>query len=654
MSQQSLQKPNPLELLKNLTRWDKGTCCGDEMPNFSITLLDTTQSVTRPNVIKITEDLQRITGIPKSAKVMFPGDIGKMKTPGSEQNPQEEGPRFASDNYIKIEVNEDYDIAAINGTSGYGQDYDPIFLDPQRRVMIRPMYADALLTITYSYKAPSKTEVTKWRDDIRMRVSQMRDVNLHSFKYHLLIHPVLFELIYEIYERVKKVEHTGDTLEQYIHRCTGSRLTLVSDDVGKDYGIAISETQSRIIGMWGFEALPEKPSREDDSGMWSISFEYRVTYNKPIGLYVEHPVMIHNELLPEKFTTYANSQFDAEKIPARFSGSFKALRQFEMNHVNSLYADSSAVIRLPQFDDFLPDRLVEGTVTILFALCELDLTDRKYLLNLKELGDVGIDPDIMDFIIHSEYPYMGKTYKSILQLHLYQHEKQAPSGMLTCDAQGNVKTVQPISVVNNNRVRLSLVYDLTLLDPDALDRLRDWPRAFVKIISALNGGLGWDSSNNYYEGSGLAISAEPKHPTYPYNRISNTDFLFAWVVTHMGGGLPTSQGMPNFNDGMYGGSTNLPPGYKPWINNGLNSDNGPWRDYVLDYIRHRIPDPNYPRNDGTGVTGPHSPPQPPTVIPTDFGDITLSDLQRLRKYLPVMKTVERTCIVALRNDLYET
>jgi hypothetical protein len=624
------------------------------MPNFSITLLDTTQSVTRPNVIKITEDLQRITGIPKSAKVMFPGDIGKMRTPGSEQNPQEEGPRFASDNYIKIEVNEDYDIAAINGTSGYGQDYDPIFLDPQRRVMVRPMYADTMLTISYTYKAPSKTEVTKWRDDIRMRVSQMRDINLHSFKYHLLIHPILFELIYEIYERIKKVEHTGDTFEQYIHRCTGSRLGLVSDDVGKDYGIAISETQSRIIGMWGFDSMPEKPSREDDSGMWSISFEYRVTYNKPIGLYVEHPIMIHNELLPEKFTLYANSQYDAEKIPAKFSGSFKALRYFEMNYVNSLYADSSAVIRLPQFDDFLPNRLVDGTVTILFALCELDLSDKRYLLDLNELGDVGIDPDIMDFIINSEYAYMGKTYKSILQLHLYQHEKQAPSGMLICDSNAKVKTIEPISVINNNRIRLSLVYNLMLLDPDALDRLRNYPKAFIKIVSALNGGLGWNSTTGYYQGSGLAISAEPNHPTYPYNRISNTDFLFAWVVTHMGQGLPTNQSFPNFNDSMYNSGSNLPPGYKSWINDGLNSNNGPWRDWVLAYVRNRTPNLNYPRNDGTGTSSPHSPPQPPASIPTDFGNVGLSDLQSLRKYLPTMKTVERTCIIGLRSDLYQS
>ena len=615
-----------------------------------MTLLDTVQSVTRPNVLSVTEDIRKLTGLPKDLQIMFPGDIGKMRTPGSEMNSQDEGPRFASVKRMYIEVDEDFDQAAINGTSAYGQDYDPIFLDGPRRVLIRPMYVDSLLTIKYIYKAPSKTEVTKWRDDIRMRLSQMRDINMHSFKYHLVLPPVLYDLLFCVYERMSKVEHTGDTFLQYIHRCTDSRLTVVSDSAGKDYGLAIAETQSRIQGMFGFEPLPERPSREDQDGLWSISFEYRITYSKPIGLYVEHPIMVHNELLPQQYTTYANSQFDAEKIPSRFSGSFKALRQFEMNYINGKYADSNAVIRLPQYDDFLPNRLLEGTVSVWFALCELDLSDRKTLINLNELGDIVVDQDILDFMLQSEYPYMGKFYKSILQLHLYQHEQLSMSGMLTCDASGNVKAAQQLSVVNNNRVRLSLVYDLSLLDPDALDRLRDWPKAFIKIIGALNGGLGW-GSNNSNSGStgvvGFPISAEPLFPTYPYGRITNTDFVFAWALNNYGR-LPTANGnMPNLNDGSY--NPNSPPGYQNWISNGLNGNNGPYRDWILDYLRRRTPDPGYPGNGGVGQHQTNT--SPPTVI-TDFGDITLEDLMRLKKELPIMKTVMRTGIVALRNDVY--
>lgn len=225
----------------------------------------------------------------------------------------------------------------------------------------------------------------------------------------------------------------------------------------------------------------------------------------------------------------------------------------------------------------------------------------------------------------------------------------AMSGYLTCDQDGNIKAAEQLSVINNNRVRLSLVYDLSLLDPDALDRLRNWPNAFLKIIGALNGGLGWNSGNYGFGSSGLPISAEPLHPTYPYSKITNSDFAFAWMLNNVGR-LPISGGnMPNFNNGIYNTFTNPPPNYHNWINDALNGNNSPWRDRVLDYLKYRTPDPGYPGNGGVGQNQPSITPAP---ILTDFGVVDPNDLLRLMKDLAIMKTVERTCIVALRNDLF--
>jgi hypothetical protein len=52
--------------------------------------------------------------------------------------------------------------------------------------------------------------------------------------------------------------------------------------------------------------------------------------------------------------------------------------------------------------------------------CSIDTSDQRTLVNLEELGDVEIDKDIMQFGKESEYPYMHKLYKSILQIHLYR------------------------------------------------------------------------------------------------------------------------------------------------------------------------------------------------------------------------------------------
>ena len=71
-------------------------------------------------------------------------------------------------------------------------------------------------------------------------------------------------------------------------------------------------------------------------------------------------------------------------------------------------------------------------------------------------------------------------------MNLYRNDTLTTSPILTCDSSLNVKSLTDLNLRNQHRIRLSLVTDISYLDSDAIRRLRNNPKVFVKIVGALN------------------------------------------------------------------------------------------------------------------------------------------------------------------------
>lgn len=457
------------------------------MPNISMTLPETIQSITRPIVFDIIDQVQAITKIDKTADIFFPGDTGKMQTPGT--NFDSTDPRFAkfsTGSYLFIEVEEDFEPDVIRSTAVNQREHLPVFVDKDLGVHIAPVYATTNITINFKYRTASKTEAFRWRDDMRTRISQARDINLHDLTYHYSLPVPILEIIEAVYDKREAFLGYGQTLEEYVISHATDRLTLIGDLVAKSAQLAISETQARVIGMFTFDSLPDKPERDDDSGCWVVSFGYKFSYEKPIACNAKYPVIVHNQILPPEFVLFNNKSYDLDKINKSYSGSIAALNAFEATTVMNNRVDPNAIIRLPNFDDYVLPSVVHGTGSIFIALAEVDINDSKTLFNLNELGDIIIDSDILNFIKTVEYPYICNLYQSIIHISLYRNNYLASAGTLECDASLNIKAKAPLDLRKQYRARFSLVVDLTLLGKPAIDRLRNNPKVLVKIISGMN------------------------------------------------------------------------------------------------------------------------------------------------------------------------
>lgn len=461
------------------------------MPNVYVTFPEIAQSVSRPVVYDIVSQVEEITKIDRNTKIYFPGESQKMQQPGTSLDnagatAQSRDPNFENDNYLFIEVAEDFSKETLSATNTTGMYHHSLFTDDQLGVYLAPMYATCKVIISFKYRSKSKTEAMRWHDDIRMRVSQMRDVNIHSVTYHYPLPGVLVYLLKVIHETRENKFGYGEDFAQYIQRNSANRLTLVGDLAGKEAKFAIPETQARIVGLFEFDGIPDKPELDTSTGTHTVSFDYSFSYERPLACHAKYPIMVHNQLLPREFIEFVNRSKNFDDEPMHYSPSLKGLSFFEAEKQLPMRLDLHPQVTLPPYDDFVCENTYPGTASVLVALCELDETDFKTLLNLKELGDYQLDPTVLDFIQNSEYGFMLRPYLSLLNISVYKNNGLVHYSRLQIDNDLNVKFKEPADPRFCYRVRIALSADIGSVTIPAVKRLSARPKAFVKLIGAID------------------------------------------------------------------------------------------------------------------------------------------------------------------------
>lgn len=482
------------------------------MPHVSVTLPETQQAVTRPIVLDIVKQICDIVKLPES-EIFYVGDTGTAYGAGTAINSVDKHARFSVANRLYIEAEEVRDRATICTTAVRVNEHPPIFVDSAIGVALVPGYAKHDLTIKFKYTSTSETVARRWRDDIERNLSAMSLSNIHSVTYHYLVPLEYLQLLQHIYTLRERVEPYGQTFDEYLVSCASNRLTVISNVTGNEARLAVSETQSRVQGMYNFDDAPEPPTRDSNDGVWTIEFEYKLSFDKPVACDAHYPVIVHNQLIHDIFTCDYDTNPDTLKRPVRTSKSMGALASFESDTTMKDAVDSRAYIRIPYFDDAPIPKFPHGIGPVMSVLCELALPDKKLLLNLNEVDPYLINQDIVKFMMESEYPYMHKPYHSFLQVLIYRNGRLVGHENFTVDKFLNITYKTDLNPRDQHRVVLAMVTDLHVLQRDAIDRLRKYPKAFVKVIGAINELLRNHPSFNSY-GDKNTISYKEFDPIY--------------------------------------------------------------------------------------------------------------------------------------------
>lgn len=478
------------------------------MPNISIPIEDLQDSVERPVILSVVRDILDITQISDKTPISFYGDEGKAAQLGSLINSDKSTfNKWPFNERVNIEVDEQFDESMMLSIHTKQPEHQPVFLDSALGVCIRPIYSPTKVEITFNYRARDKNQAQSWRNQMRAKVAMYRQINLHELSYHVHLNEELFIIIKEIHRMREAVAGYNEPFDTYFARNLSDRASIKTNLGGVAVLWGIDERQIRVQGSFDFEGAPEKGEKDSDGDSWSISFTYRFEYQKPILMNMTYPLVVHNQVLDSKYRP-AERAYKVEDQLTRRSLSSAAYAAFETDTASLKYTGRDGV-SIPDYDEFIPGMILPSTINIVTCLVvvDFDSTNPRKLMNLRELGDVGLNSKLLDFIASSEYPFMGEDFKSIISLSLYRHSGLMESGSVMIDSNLDVYCTFDPDLRKTYRIRLGLVTNLSYLPIAALNRIRDTPGIPDLLVESIN----------------YTIANYASHPDIGKNKLSDID-----------------------------------------------------------------------------------------------------------------------------------
>ena len=458
------------------------------MPVVSLTLEENNRSVLSAAYYKIVQDIVDAVKIPYGALVVMHRDTEVTLTDNKTNVSNLSNPNLpstVSNRRVQVSINEEYNEDELTTTMVHQPSSYPIFFDPEISVSVYPVYVKSDITIEFSYISPSKIEANRIRDDIRLRLSQMRNINIHEVDYNILIPTIVEDFIGDVYDLKSRLK--PQSLEQYFGEHSTNRIHAITDMSNKENTkLAIYEKQVRIVGTYDFSSMPEKVTVDQENNTHKVSFNYKFSMDVPRAMVMRYPVLICNKPLPSKYLSFIedakiNSKEEYKKELGYTSG-LQSLSYFEAHRQLENRIDIKLPINIPLFDDFNKRQGRRGYAIVVSFLTQVDETDNKTLLNLRDLDPYYIPEQLLTYIKDHERKLITQPYQSFMYLGLHQEDRHFDNSILEIDENLNVKSRVVLSLLKPVRVTLSVCIDTSRLQANYLIGLRDFPGIYLTYL----------------------------------------------------------------------------------------------------------------------------------------------------------------------------
>lgn len=459
------------------------------MPTVELPVPNVDEGIVRPMVADLIKQLQTYLNLEHLGNVHYLDDAGGAKSANSSVGEEGNYARFEGKQRLWVEVEEDYNHEGWASVVVERQEHRAVFEDPKLLVAITPTYVPSDLTIKLRYVTPQRDDARKWRDNLARRIARLQEMNQHTLTFNMSLPDQVWGFLEEVFVLREGKAPYGDAIDQYLKDHSDTDLTIVSESSGKKRNLVFRRRMARINARFDVSPLPERPNFDQTKGLWECNLTYKLTFDRPFAVVVRYPVMIHNEFLPPDYIVPTTQMPDMRDRPKKLSDSMRAFSRFEAYYINGLNCSQDAFIQVPSIDDFVIPIVPKGTCTFFMGMVKLEEVRPKRLFNLRDLGDVLIDEDVLWFIEDCEYAWLNKPYESILGMNLFRGLNLMHPTTIACTPGLDIVQNEGFDLRETYRVRLNLVVDMTLLPYSAIERLNRYPKALVKIVAAINEAL---------------------------------------------------------------------------------------------------------------------------------------------------------------------
>lgn len=434
-------------------------------------------------MLDVIRQVMEITGISPKTNIVYYGELerGKQLNSALSQRVGDDPNKFAHNDRISLEVNEVFDTDRIPNEQVFGAQNLLIFEDPPLNIIMKPIYAAMDASVTVHFRADNKNAAIQWRDHMKAKISQRRDINIHDITYSYGIPKEFIYILTELHRLRENVAGYGDTFDKYFEEHRHPKITKLTNQSGDAELWVVPETQCRVQGWFDFE-LPDEPSKDGEGDTWLISFTYKFRYDRPTNIAFVYPLMVHNQVLDKRFRD--DPVQDQDDVIKSYAMGTRTLVPFEGGHDAFNYTHRVGYA-MPTFDEFMPQSIPLRTMRLLTIMFTLDEADPMNFLNLTQLGERKFTPEIVEYM-KAEAPYLTKPHASMITLSLYRNEILIDPSPFVVDSQLNVRGTTNPQFRLQHHLRISLLTDLFFLKGKALDRLAEHGKAAIQMLEAID------------------------------------------------------------------------------------------------------------------------------------------------------------------------
>lgn len=458
------------------------------VPKITTEIPEVEESIKRPVVYDVIRRILRETGLSPLTDVQYAGDAGSIPQVGStlddSSNPSANEVKLPSDNRVFITVTEEYPEETGMTLEVNRPDVPVFFNDPDLSVYMKPVYEQTVFTISIKFKARTRTEADIWRNNLYRQIGKMHLGYLHEVQYHYPIPPAFVLLLTVIHGLREANLPLNEDIGAYIRRCMDPRFTVITNQAGNNPTLVLRESQICVVGNYELQDSA-KFEREDVSNLYETSIDYTFTMDVCHQCWMEYPLMVHNQLIPDTFyfnpwpidwrefiqqTSMSKNVFDIIASPW----------QWQVGGIQG--------ISIPYFDDWLPAAQPPNSIMIARILLQVDPANPMDIINLSQLGDFAFEADALAYI-QSSYQGLNTPNGSLYKLMLYRGLEPMDQSLITVDSTLNVRATYNLDPTSIYHLLISFNSDLIGLSDAALANLLKQGAFCQRILTILSPAL---------------------------------------------------------------------------------------------------------------------------------------------------------------------
>ena len=431
------------------------------------------ETVTRPIQIIVANDIKKLLGLGRDIYIAFdPADerIAKIKN----QLGDIDHDNTTFEEYILLETEETTEEGTELYMTTVKPDTYPIYQDIEIDSYIQAINQRRQLDFTFTYRNKSKSLVHSLANKLKLMTGDDGMYYRHELEYGYNIPPFVIKLLSHFNDLKNKRKRPDRQLSfsDYLARTFDTRLDL-GGNLGKtidNYTLYIREAQVNLEGYISDSVHDIKPEFDDNLNHWGITFRYRITFDKPVGLLLNYNMMVWNTPIAKEFRDFQHIENTSNR--AIHPRSLRGVNLTTIGHPIWHTRPRKDYLTIPVEDNRLPNLITPRYLTRMFSvLTMVDSNDPTLLFNIDEIPNYRFKKSVYDMLLKSEYKWVGIPCCSVIFISLICGEVEQYENRIIMDAEGNLRTPKPMDVTKTYRVMFSLLNDLDMLNPGSTRRI---------------------------------------------------------------------------------------------------------------------------------------------------------------------------------------